>query len=106
MTLAEFEQQVYRVAVASPICSIPSVRRLSATSISLRVEVSTGGFVDAFYNEQTGTTAFALIRAGRRVFGADNTGGWHVPPFADPERHTPRPAGMSFASFGAQLEQQ
>jgi hypothetical protein len=106
VTLAEFEQQVYLVAIASPICSIPSVRRLSATSISLRVEIVTGGFVDAFYNEQTGTTAYALIREGRRVSGADNTGGWHVHPFTNLEGHTPLPAGMSFASFVSQLEQQ
>jgi hypothetical protein len=106
VTLAEFEQQVYRVAVASPICSIPSVRRLSATSISLRIEIVTGGLIDAFYNEQTGTTAFALIRAGRRAFGADNTGGWHVHPFADPEGHASLPAELSFASCLAQLEEQ
>jgi hypothetical protein len=69
------------------------------------VDISAGGFVDAFYNERTGTTAFALIREGRRVFGADNTGGWHLHPRADPDRHTPLPGSMSFADFVSEIEQ-
>ena len=104
MTLAEFEQQVFAVAMASPICGIPIVRRLTPTSINLRISVSTGGFIDAFYNEQTGTTAYALIRQGQRAFGADNTGGWHIHPFDDPERHDPLPGEMSFAEFVAEIE--
>ena len=67
MTLAEFEQQVFATALASPVCGIPVVRRLTPTSINLRIDVTTGGFIDAFYNEQTGTTAFALIHQGRRT---------------------------------------
>jgi hypothetical protein len=72
VTLVEFEQQVFSVALASPVCGVPAARRLTATSIALRIEISNGGFVDVFYNEQIGTTAFALIREGRRVFCADN----------------------------------
>jgi len=34
MTLAEFEQQVFAVAMASPVCGIPAVRRLTPTSIA------------------------------------------------------------------------
>ena len=105
VTLAEFEQRVYSVAVASPVCGIPTLRRLTATSISLRVSVTTGGFIDVFYNEQTGATAFALIRQGRRVFGADNPGGWHVHPLADPGQHVPLSSAMSFADFVAEVEQ-
>ena len=39
MTLSEFEQQVFAVAMASLICGIPAVRRLTATFISLRIDV-------------------------------------------------------------------
>lgn len=77
MTLTEFEQQVFAAALASPICDIPIVRRLTPTTINLRLSITTSGFIDAFYNEKTGTMAFALIRQNRRVFGADNTGGWN-----------------------------
>ena len=104
MTLAEIEQQVFSVALASPICSVPAVRRLTATSISLRVGISTGGFVDIFYIEQSGTAAFALIRDGRRVLGADNTGGWHMHHFADPDGHTPLTDATSFQDFVAEIE--
>ncbi len=106
MTLAEFAQQVFAVAVSSPICGIPIIRRLSPTSINLRVDVVRSGFIDVFSNEQTGTTAYTLIRQGRRVFGADNTGGWHVHPFADPQRHDPLPDAMTFAEFVAEVERQ
>jgi hypothetical protein len=104
VTLVEFERQVFSVALASPVCGVPYVRRLTATSVALRVDISTGGFVDVFYNEQTGTTAFALIRGGRRVFGADNTGGWHLHPVSNPDTHVPLPGAMSFGAFVAELE--
>ena len=92
MTIAEFEREVFSVAIASPICGIPVVRRLMPTSINLRVPIAVGGFVDAFCNEETGTTAYALIREGQRVFGADNTGGWHIHPFDEPVHHRALPA--------------
>ncbi len=104
MTLAEFERQVVVTALASPICGVPVLRRLSPTSINLRVDLTVGGFVDAFYNEETGTTAFAWIRDGRRVFGADNTGGWHIHPLEAPQQHLPLRSAMSFAEFIAHIE--
>ena len=106
MTLVEFEQQIFAVAMRSSICDIPAVRRLTSTSISLRVSIATGGFVDAFYNEQTDTMAFAFIREGQRLFGVDNTGGWHVHPFSDPARHDPLADPLSFAEFVDEIEQQ
>lgn len=106
MTLAEFEQQIFAVAMSSSICDIPAVRRLTSTSISLRVSIASGGFVEAFYNEQTGTMAFAFVREGQRVFGADNTGGWHIHPFSDPGQHDPRTDPMSFGEFVAEIESQ
>ena len=106
MALLESEQNVFAVAIASPICDIPAVRRLTPASISIRVHVFGGGFIDAFHNELTGTTAFALVQEGHRVFGADNTGGWHVHPFADPNLHEPMPGLVSFAEFVAEIEHQ
>ena len=106
MTLNEFEQEVFATALVSPVCDIPSVVRLTATAIKLRVQTTVGGYVDAFYNEQTGTTAYALIDQGQRIFGADNTGGWHQHPFRDPTDHDPLAAAMTFAEFVAQIEEQ
>jgi Ethanolamine utilization protein EutJ (predicted chaperonin) len=105
MTLTEFEAQIFAVALDSPVCEVPAVRRLTPTSIGLRVDVKSGGFIDVFYNDQTGTTAFALTKNGKRVFGADNTGGWHIiHPFSDPTRHDPLPGPISFAELAAELQ--
>lgn len=109
MTLQEFEQQVFAAALASSISDIPFVRTLTATAISLRILLITPTlvdptFIDAFYNEQTGTTAYALISESKRIFGADNTGGWHVHPFSDPTQHVPIPQPMTFAEFMAAVE--
>ena len=104
MNLSEFEQRVFDVALASSICSIPTLHRLTSSSVNLRMDVLSGGFVEAFFNERTGTTAFAWIRDRQRVFGADNTGGWHVHPFAAPEQHIPLRGAMSFAEFVAEIE--
>ena len=104
MTLAEFEQQVVYVAMASPVCGIPSLRRQTASPITLRIQVAPDAFIEAFHNDRTGTTAYALIRQGRRVFGADNTGGWHVHPLDNPEIHVPLGGAMSFSDFVAEIE--
>lgn len=106
MTLLDFENQIVNAAIASSICDIPRVVRLSSTAIKLRVEIITGDFIDAFYNEETNTTAYALIRQGQRVFGADNTGGWHLHPFIDPNRHEHISGSLSFVEFVAEIERQ
>lgn len=104
MTVVELERQVFDVATSSSICGVPVIRRLMPTSINLRISVTIGGFVDVFFNEVTGTIAYALIQSGQRVFGADNTGGWHLHPFDDPVRHDPLSGPMSFDEFMAKIE--
>ncbi len=109
MTLQEFEQEIFTVALRSSICDIPHVRRLTATAINLRISLLTDTtvshrFIEVFFNEQTGRTAFAVIEADGRVFGADNTGGWHIHPFVDPSRHQPIDSPMPFADFIATVE--
>lgn len=105
MTLADFEQQVFAVALRSPLCDIPIVVRWTATAIKIRIQTTVGNYIDVFYNEQTGTTAYALIDQGQRIFGADNTGGWHYHPFHDPTRHDPLASAMTLAEFVTQIEQ-
>lgn len=105
MTLDEFQRQLYATATASTICEVPVVRRISATSVNLRIAVALGGYIDAFFNEQTGTTAYAWIFDVRRAFGVDNTGGWHMHPLEDPERHDRLTESMPFSEFLRYLEQ-
>ena len=104
MTLVEFERQVYAVAAASPICGVPLLRRLTPTSVNLRLDIVTDDFIDAFFNEQTDTLAYAVIRDGKRIFGADNTGGWHVHPWHRPASHESLPEPMSFHAFVDAIE--
>lgn len=104
MTVDEFQRLVFAVAISSPICEIPTVRRTSATSINLRIEVSVGGFLDVFYNQQTGTTAYAWVMGERRIFGSDNTGGWHVHPIEDPTQHEHLEGPVSFNEFVSEIE--
>ena len=46
-------------------------------------------FLRFYYNETTGTIAFALIRGQARVWGIDhdNLRGWHLHPVTDPADH-------------------
>ncbi len=104
MKPAEFERQVCDAATDSAICGIPVIRRLTSTAINIRLSVSAGGFIEAFHNEQTGTTAFTLIHQGRRIFGADNTGEWHIHPFDNPDQHVPIHKTISFAEFISETE--
>jgi hypothetical protein len=45
------------------------------------------GFIDVYRNYKTVKTAFAWIKNQIRIFGADNTGGWHKHPFGKPSKH-------------------
>jgi hypothetical protein len=105
MTVDEFESDVFAVAAASAICGIPVIRSLMPVSINIRIPMTIDGFIDIYYNESTGTTAYALIQNEQRVFGADNTGGWHVHPFNNPAGHNPMPGVISLAEFVEQIEQ-
>jgi len=46
-------------------------------------------FLQIYFNELTGTIAFALIEKNRRIWGIDydNTRGWHLHPLENPEIH-------------------
>lgn len=47
----------------------------------------TKGFLEVYKNFDTDKTAFAWIVNGKRIFGADNTGGWHIHPYENPSNH-------------------
>ena len=46
-------------------------------------------FLQVYFNELTGTTAFALIEQEKRIWGIDfdNMRGWHLHPLENPEGH-------------------
>ncbi len=75
MTLDEFENQVISACASSPAVMGVSVFGIGITWIRLRAYLADGSILDAFYNEMTRKTAFAVIKGEQRIFGADNTGG-------------------------------
>jgi len=54
-----------------------------------RVLLDQDRFLEVYFNEQTGTTAFALIEDDQRIWGVDydELRGWHVHPFGHPDQH-------------------
>lgn len=48
-------------------------------------------FLEIYYNEKTGTTAFALIENDKRIWGIDydNIRGWHEHPLENSVTHKP-----------------
>lgn len=54
-----------------------------------RVILKKSRFLQIFFNELTGTTAFALIEKDKRIWGIDydNMRGWHLHPQENPETH-------------------
>lgn len=104
MTVDQFQHEVFESAFNSPLCEIPIVRRVTATSVNLRIPLTIGNFVDIFYNEETGTTAYALIEKGKRIFGADNAGGWHVHSFENPDEHQSLDEPVSAKEFFKKIE--
>ncbi len=99
LTLEAFEAQVASACAASPVVAGVSTVASGVTWIRLRAHLTDGSFADAFHNEATGKTAFALIKDEKRVFGADNTGGWHWHPFESPESHVPASDAVTFEEF-------
>ena len=53
------------------------------------VSLSDEIFLRVYFNEKTGTVAFALIEKQRRVWGTDydNRRGWHLHPAENPTEH-------------------
>ena len=54
-----------------------------------RVLLAEDRFLQVYFNERTGTTAFALIEDEQRIWGVDydDLRGWHVHPVDHPTRH-------------------
>lgn len=44
-------------------------------------------FISVYRNFVTDKTAFAWVVDEKRVYGADNTGGWHIHPLENPSSH-------------------
>jgi hypothetical protein len=101
----EFEQQVLVVCADSKIVRSVAQIQSGIQWVALRAYLEDGLFVDVFYNEETDKKPFALIRAGVRIFAADNAKKkWHWHPFIDPSKHQLTDHEITFAEFLRQVE--
>jgi len=104
LTLQEIYQHLIGVCAQSTIITGIEPLLLEEPVVKFRAHVGSATFVDVFVNVDTGKTSFALIKNQQRIFGADNTRGWHLHPFDSPEIHLPCEE-MSLENFLTQMEQ-
>ena len=102
--MQEFEQKVE--SICSNLSIVKSVTIYASTDSSnlWRVVLSDDSFVDVYYSASTDKASFAHIKDKRRVFGADNAGGWHWHPREDPDSHVPVESEITFEEFMKELE--
>lgn len=84
--------------VEETLQGLAGIPQIADSMVTTEGSIADGyGFVnDALYlrfyfNERTGTTAFALIQSDERVWGIDydNRRGWHIHPVGASDRHEP-----------------
>ncbi|WP_290902642.1 hypothetical protein [Ferroglobus sp.] len=99
-----FLKEILEACEKSEIVRGVNVESFDNVILKVRIYLVEDFFIDVFYNDDTKRVAFALIKNEKRIFGADNTGGWHIHPFEDPERHEPCEP-MSFEEFLEAVEE-
>jgi hypothetical protein len=104
LSVAEFVERLALTCSDSPDVAALVVTGEGLTWARLRIALTDASFVDVFYNEASGKTAYAWVRGGNRVLGADNTGGWHWHPFEAPETHQLVEAEVTFEMFLSEVE--
>lgn len=76
---------------------IQSVEEIDHTdiSLSLRLHIRQGLFVQLFLGTRSDSLYFALIENERRIFGIDREQNqWHMHPFEEPDTHLPLTQGL------------
>ena len=63
--------------------------RTEAFVVKGRIRLTKERFLQIYFNEQTNTTAFALIEEDARIWGIDHDAlrGWHLHPVGQPNTH-------------------
>lgn len=86
MEIEVFVSEVSRIMNAFPWLKRIKTGR-SETRAWIRMWLN-NDFVDVFYNSEMGTTSYAFIESGERVFAANNMRiGWHWHPYDDVPKH-------------------
>ena len=82
------------LANVSFVQSLEEIER-TALTISLRLKIRRGLFVQAFLGEMSCSLYLALIEGERRIFGLDREGDeWHLHPYDAPDIHESLSEGL------------
>lgn len=105
LTTAQNLHEIRQASHRSEFVRYIEERTLDIDVLHVRVHLTLADtFINAFYNIETGKTAFALIQQGQRTYGVDNAKiGWHCHPFHAPEQHI-NCAPMTFVEFLEEVE--
>lgn len=88
MDVRNFVSELFRA-----LATVEAIEQVALRSegpvVSGRAYVTAGMFLEFYFNEKTGTIAFALIRDRGRIWGIDrdNIRGWHLHPLENPRKH-------------------
>ena len=105
LTPHEFARAVQRACDQSDAVASYNVQILDETVIKIRVILTSGTFINVFYNAATRKCSYALIENDKRVYGVDNAFiGWHIHPFSDPTQHI-ESSEVSFEEFLKTVEE-
>ncbi len=105
MNAREFERQARELCANSSIVMRVIVLTESIDHTQLRIFLTDRSFIDVYYHQISGKTAYTQIHNDRRVFGADNKKGWHWHPYEDPQGHDFTNAEITFAEFLKHVEE-
>jgi hypothetical protein len=89
-SLAEYRLEAFQAL--DTFWFIQAVEEIDHTDVtlSLRLQIRAGLFVQVFVGEITGALNFALVDGDTRIFGLDfHRGRWHVHPFGEVTAHSP-----------------
>lgn|SRR5574341_161570 len=87
MNAFEFAKQVIGHCSSRAFIRGVEILLLDEPVVKIKSVIDDKTHISIFFNADTVKYSFALIKNDRRIFGADNVGGWHVHPFEDPESH-------------------
>jgi len=105
ISAARFGRNVKSLCAKSEIVMRVASISEGALHLHFRVFLVDRSFLDVYYNQENGKTAFAHIHHSTRIFGADNTISiWHWHPLEDPKKHLFVEQEISFSEFLQQIE--
>ena len=87
MNAFEFSKVAVNVCSKYAFIQGIEIQLLDEPVAKIKAVLGNDTFLNIFYNSETLKFSFALIKNGKRIYGADNTKNWHIHPFDNPDGH-------------------